>query len=166
MKIKTKFKNIIIKLHNYSFVKGIIKGISIPALALPEKIQTFYSHPFVRLFRVIGAISFLLVISKLYLKLPDDLHFFLVVIASIQVTQVILIFLIKLFYTIYTLIFNKDKFEVRNSPLDRYASMIAKVLYCAKFGCITTGLGASLIAGGVSYDTLLVCWLRCVASRV
>lgn len=34
--------------------------------------------------------------------------------------------------------------------------MIAKVLYCAKFGCATTGLGAALIAGGVSYDTLLV----------
>jgi hypothetical protein len=67
-----------------------------------------------------------------------------------------LIFIIKIFYGIYTLIYKKEIFEVRNSPLNRYATILGQVLYCVNFGCAATGIGATFIAGGVAYDTLLV----------
>ena len=133
---------------------GIKKGLSMSLL--PAKVEKFYSNIFIRILRFIGGISFLIVISKIYLNLPENLHLFIIIIASIQITQIIIILIIKIFYGIYTLIYKKDKFEVRNSPLNKYESMIANILYCAKIGCAATGIGASFIAGGVAYDTLLV----------
>jgi hypothetical protein len=136
-----------------SIYLGIVKGYSVSTL--PVSVEKFYNNIFIRILRFIGGIFFLLVISKMYLKLPENLHLLCTIIAAIQITQIIIILLIRFFYAMYILIYRQDKLEVRNSPLDRYASMIVKVLYCAKFGCLATGVGASLIAGGVSYDLLL-----------
>jgi hypothetical protein len=61
-----------------------------------------------------------------------------------------------LLYIIYTLIFKKELFEVRNSPLNRNATILGKVLYCVKFGCVVMGLGAFFFAGGVASESLLV----------
>lgn len=92
-----------------------MKGYNISTL--PVKIEKFYNHIFIRILRVIGGISFILVVSKIYLNFPENSHLFLIIIACIQITQIILIFLIKIFYGLYTLIYKKEKFEVRNSPL-------------------------------------------------
>jgi len=105
--------------------------------------------------RFLGGLSFLLVVTKLYLYLPGFLHWFLTIFASFQITQIILILIIKIFYGIYTLIYKKEKFEIRNSPLNRYASLISQALYCIKVGCATTAAGASFIAGGSAYDSFL-----------
>lgn len=43
----------------------------------------------------------------------------------------------------YILIYNRKIFEVRNLPLNRYASVLANALYCAKFGCYV-GSGAEV----------------------
>lgn len=77
------------------------------------------------------------------------------ILASIQITQIFLILIIKFFYGIYTLIYKKEKFEIRNSPLNRYASLISQALYCIKFGFAVTGAGATFIAGGAAYDSVL-----------
>jgi hypothetical protein len=69
--------------------------------------------------------------------------------------QITIIFIIKFFYGIYLLIYKKEIFEVRNSPLNRYASIVSKVLYCVKFGCTVSGAGAGFIGGGIAYDSLL-----------
>lgn len=132
---------------------GIRKAYSIPTL--PPKVETLYNHIFFRIFRVIGGTCFLLIVTKFYLNLPEILQLFCTIIGSIQITQVIIIFLIKFCYGIYTLIYKKEIFEVRNSPLNRYATLLGKVIYCAKVGCTVSGAGASIIAGGVAYDTLL-----------
>lgn len=66
-----------------------------------------------------------------------------------------IILIIKFFYGLYTLIYKKEKFEVRNSPLNRYASLISQALYCIKIGCTVTGAGAGFIAGGAAYDSVL-----------
>jgi len=137
-----------------SFYLGFIRAYSIPTL--PAKVELFYSHIFVRILRFIGGLSFLLVVTKLSLFLPRFLHLVLAILASIQITQIILILIIKFFYGIYTLIYKKEKFEVRNSPLNRYATILGQVLYCVNFGCAATGIGATFIAGGVAYETLLV----------
>lgn len=148
---KTNFKN---KLDRSSFVKGIKKGYSVSTL--PVKLDKFYNHIFIRILRVIGGICFVMVVTKLYLNLPENLHLIITIISAIQITQIIIILIIKIFYGIYKLLFKKEEFEVRNSPLDRYATMIAKTLYCAKVGCGLAAGGAGFIGGGAAYDQVLV----------
>jgi hypothetical protein len=46
-------------------------------------------------------------------------------------------------------------FEVRNTPLNLFASQIANILSCIKIGCIATGSTAAVVAGGVIFDTLI-----------
>ena len=139
--LKNRFK---VKMSKNSIYLGIAKGYSVPLL--PFSLEKFYNNKFIRILRVIGGISFIIVVTKIYLYFPDNLHLFITIIAAIQITQIIIVFLIKCIYGLYTLKYRKDKFEVRNSPLDKYASMIAKVLYCVKYGCAVSGIGASLIA--------------------
>jgi hypothetical protein len=67
----------------------------------------------------------------------------------------LIIFIIKIVYSTHTLIYKREKFEVRNSPLNKYASIISQALYCIKVGCAVTGSGASFIAGGAAYDSIL-----------
>ena len=131
-----------------------MKAYSIPTL--PLIVEKYYSNVFVRLFRVIGGISVIMVLTKFYLNLPEYLHLFFTIFASIQVTLVMIIFIIKFCYGIYTLIYKKEIFEVRNSPLNRYATIIGKALYCIKISCAATGACATLIVRGVAYDSLLV----------
>jgi hypothetical protein len=136
-----------------SIYLGFIRAYNIPTL--PAKVELIYSHIFVRILRFIGGLSFLLVVTKIHLILPAFLHLFLSIIASLQITQIIIILIIKIFYGLYTIIYKKEKFEIRNSPLNRYASLISQALYCIKVGCAVTGAGASFIAGGAAYDSVL-----------
>ena len=89
-----------------------MRGYSVSTL--PVKVEIFYNNVFIRIFRVIGGISFVMVVTKIYLHLPEYLHLFLTIIAAIQITQMIIILIIKFFYGIYTLIYKKEVFEVRN----------------------------------------------------
>lgn len=107
--IKTNFK---IKLDRSSFVKGIKKGYSVSTL--PVKLEKFYNHIFIRILRVIGGICFVILVTKLYLNLPENLHLIIIIISAIQITQIIIILIIKIFYGIYKLLYKKEEFEVRN----------------------------------------------------
>ena len=51
---------------------------------------------------------------------------------------------------------DKKNFEVRNSPLNRFSSMFANLLYCMKVGCTIGGGAASILGAGTFYDTVLV----------
>jgi hypothetical protein len=110
------------------------------------------------MFRVLGGIFFFLQAFKfdIYLALPNYFKLILSIIVCIHVTQVLIIFIIRIIYSLHTLIYKKERFEVRNSPLNQYASILSKALYCFKFGCAATGAGATFIAGGMSYDSVLV----------
>jgi len=132
---------------------GFIRAYSIPTL--PPKLELFYTHIFVKILRIIGGFSCVLVITKTHLMLPSFLHLFLAIVASFQMTQIMIILTIKFFYGLYTLIYKKEKFEIRNSPLNRYASLMSKALYCMKLGCSGTAGGAGFIAGGAAYDSIL-----------
>jgi hypothetical protein len=65
------------------------------------------------------------------------------------------IIIIKVIYSVYTLIYNKEIFEVRNSPLNLFTTHLTQILYCLKIGCTVTGGGALFIAGGAAYDQVL-----------
>jgi hypothetical protein len=89
-----------------------MRAYSIPTL--PDRVERYYNHIFIRIFRVIGGLSFLLIVTNLYLQLPTFLHLFCAIVASIHITQVFIILIIKTFYSLHTLIYKRENFEVRN----------------------------------------------------
>ena len=136
-----------------SIFLGAMRAYTIPTL--PARIERYNNNIFVRIFRLIGALCFLFIISKFYLHLPNFLRLLCAVVACIHITQVFIIFLIKTVYSLHTLIYKRDLFFIRNSPLNRYASIVSQALYCIKVGCAASTTGAAFIAGGLAYDALL-----------
>jgi hypothetical protein len=148
-------------------MKNIILGIkhayNIPSL--PPKISYFYNHIFIRIFRFIGGITVLITITKGFdhIQLHNYLNEFLCNIiilttylfASIFIFFILCINLIRIFYTIYLIFKKPEIFEIRNSPLNIFATQIAKILSCMKIGCIATGSTAAVVAGGATFDTLI-----------
>jgi hypothetical protein len=134
---------------------AFIRAYSIPTL--PPKVELFYYNIFVSIFRFIAGISLLLIVTKIYLFLPGFLHLFLAILASIHITQIIIILIIKIFYGVYIIVFKKEIFEIRNSPLNRNESIFSLAWYCLIIGCAVTVFGARLFAGGTAsaYDSVL-----------
>ena len=122
---------------------GVSKAISTPTL--PENIIKFQSHPLIRLLRVVGGSSIILVLGqvKQIYTIP-----FLVLCICFFFT---LIFTIYHFYISYHRIkhliylFKSDKLDVKNSPLDKLASVTVRALMCLKGACeIAQPLGVTL----------------------
>ena len=136
-----------------SIKKGIIKAYSIPLL--PENVSRVYNHIIIRILRVIGGLSVLLVLSKNYTVLLFPFNWIVLLFAVIQIVQIIIISILKITYGIRKIINNPDEFEIRNSPLNHYASLLAKLGYCWRFGCTAVGGGVGVIAGGAAIDQVL-----------
>lgn len=145
--------NLFKKLDFNSIKLGIKKGISIPTL--PYKFNRIYSHFFIRILRVIGGFFAIMVLTKNHTLFPYPFDYIAIFIAIIQIFQIIIISIIKVIYSIKKLIKNPKEFEVRNSPLNRYASQIAQLVYCWKFTCTAVGGGVGIIASGAAIDQLL-----------
>ena len=125
---------------------GLKKGYQTPSL--PDHILKLQAHPLIRMFRVIGGVSFLTMISNSHLHLNTYILY--------------LVFFISIFFTIYQFyilihrirhmirVLKSDQLEVRNSPIDRLAYLTAKALYCFKIGCDAAphvGLALGLMVG-------------------
>lgn len=148
-------------------MKNILLGIkhvySIPTL--PIKINIFYEHIFTRIFRFLGGASVLITLIKAieYIDLATYLNeavieiitFSITLLASVFIVFHIVINIIKIIYGIYLLKNKPEIFEIRNSPLNLFATQLAKVLYCVKVGCVATGSTAAVVAGGITFDTLI-----------
>ena len=65
------------------------------------------------------------------------------------------IFVIKFFYGLYVIIKKPHVFEVRNSPLNNFASHLARVISCARIGCGAAVGTTGVLAAAVTYDTIL-----------
>jgi len=136
-------------------MKDIILGIKhawgIPSL--PQNISDLYSHIFTRIFRFIGGVTVLITVTKGYdsIQLHNYFNGILCDIittstyfyASIFIVFTVIINLIRIIYTIFLFIKKPEIFEIRNSPLNLFATQVAKVLSCIKIGCIATGSTAA-----------------------
>jgi len=144
-------------------ILGIKHAWSIPSP--PQKVNDFYSHIFTRIFRIIGGVAVLITVTKGYDYIQlhnyfneifcDIITISTYLYASIFIVFTLIINLIKIIYTIFLLLKKPKTFEVRNSPLNIFASQIANILSCIKIGCIATGSTAAVVAGGVTFDTLI-----------
>ncbi len=122
---------------------GIKLGWNTPTL--PDNIIKFQLHPLIRILRVLGGISTVLILTKKSLLFPS---FFLY----------IFLLLTFMFFIYYTYIsyhriihmyktLKSDKLDVKNSPIDRLSTIAVKVLWCIKGSCDqlpNLGLGLSL----------------------
>jgi len=135
----------------YRLKIGIIKGFETPNL--PMHIIKLQLHPLIRIFRVLSGISLLLILTK-------KIYNFHEVFLYLAVFNSIMFFVYHLYISYYrikhikSIIKNKD-LEIRNSPLDKLASIAAKLIFCLKGACDQAApIGISLgIMSGI--DTML-----------
>ena len=102
-----------------SIKKGVEKGNSIEIL--PLSISKFYTSLWLRGLRVIGGICTVAVVTKTYqnMNLPEALIYILYTITIIHLLQIIVMSIVKVYYTLKKLYYHSEEFEVRNSPLDK-----------------------------------------------
>jgi hypothetical protein len=134
MKRKTKSQRIIY---------GLKLGWNTPTL--PENILKFQKHPLIRILRVLGGISTILILTKKSLLFPS---FFLYIFLLLTFAFFIYHIYISYHRIIHMYkVLKSDKLDVKNSPIDRLSSIAVKVLWCIKGSCEQLphiGLGLSL----------------------
>ena len=130
---------------------GLKVGWNAPVL--PPKVLNFHNNLFIRVFRVIGGISIVTVLSKKYLLLFLPFKFIVLFFALLHFIYITIISIIKLWYGFKVL--KSDKLNVRNSPFDRFATTAGKLLYCWKYGCQAGSAGLGLVGTSFLIDSML-----------
>lgn len=134
---------------------GIKIGIMIPVL--PENVSKIHNHPITRIFRVLGGISILLILSK-YEFAKIYLSYIVFPLATLYFIQIININLVKFFFIIS--LWKKNKFQVRDFSVDKLASFSATLVACVKGTCVLgLSIGAAL-GYFLSIDELLLSYGR------
>ena len=133
------------------FIIGLKRGWNTPLL--PEKVIKVHNHPFVRIFRVIGGISIIIVLSNKYLLFFLPLKYMVLFFALLHFIYISVISIIKLFYGFKVL--TSDKLDIKNSPFDHFATVTGKLLYCWKFGCQAGSAGLGLVGTSFMIDSIL-----------
>jgi len=140
-----------------SILLGFKKGLNIDTL--PTNVRLFLDIPLIRVLRVIGGICVLIYLLNKNGNIPYNIPYFLniliIIIALIQLIQIVIISLIKLVYGLNKLIKDRKEFEVRNSPLNRLATLTSNLVYCWKVGCQVGSSGVGLLGASVLIDGLL-----------
>lgn len=120
---------------------------------LPPKVILFNDHPIIRILRVIGGLSVVTVLLKKHLIFIFPLNYIILFLSVLQMIYIVIISIIKIIYSIKQL--KNNKLEIRNSPLDRYATVLSKMLYCWKVGCTVGQFGIGFVGTSVLADTVL-----------
>lgn len=131
---------------------GIKLGLKMPSL--PDNVNKFHNNPLTRIFRVLGGVSILLLLSGSTVVKQSILSYIIVPMAFLQFIYIIVINLIKFIYIIY--LWRNNKFQVRNSPLDRIATFTASLIGCIKGTCVLGLSGGTALGMGLGIDELLI----------
>lgn len=132
------------------FFIGLKKGIFTPTL--PNHIILLNNNPIIRIFRVLGGISILLIFTHRLDYLGDGLLYLYTLVLC---TVLALLFSLYLIFLTYHRIkhmiklFKSDDLDVRNSPLDRFATLAAKIILCSK-GLCETAAPVGVVFGGMA----------------
>ena len=133
------------------FFAGLKIGFHKPML--PSKINAFHNHPLIRIFRVVGGLSVVTVLLNKHVLLFFPLSTIILLLALTHIIYLVIINLIMVIYGITR--FFTDELNVRNSPLDSFASLGVKFLYCWKVGCKLGSSGIGLVGASVIVDNVL-----------
>lgn len=85
-------------------------------------------HPFIRVLRVIGGLSILTVVLQKHLLLFYPVQYIVLFVALINMIYFVVLSFIKLMYGIH--IIKRGDLNIINSPIDNFATMTGKLLYC------------------------------------
>jgi len=123
------------KINNFKRLNSIFKGalLALKTHTLPQHIIDFLKNPLVRILRVLGGLSVMLILSN---KLLDY---------SIVYTYVAMLFSVIFlglhlyinFYRVKNIItiLKSDKFDVRNSPINVLLRASSRIILCIKGTC-------------------------------
>jgi hypothetical protein len=138
-------------------LKNIILGIkkSNNIQILPNKILLIINNPISRILRVMGGISFILTISKNIILLTTNK----IIIIIIQILGIIFIsycLMLNIYRVIRIIkIIRNKEYEVRNSPLNKIASLSSQVIMCFKGVCYIGGTTGTVLGVGLGLDKIL-----------
>ena len=143
---------------NNTFIKqikdlkiGIIKVYKTPTL--PTHILNFNNNVFVRIFRVLGGICLLLTLSRVIFQY-NEYFIYLVIIINIFFLLYQFVLIIYRIITIIKLL-KSDKLDIRNSPINRFATIFTKGLLCIKGICEGGIFTGTVLGTGIAYDWAL-----------
>lgn len=135
--------------------KGIQKGWVVPTL--PLSIANFHNHPITRIFRIIGGLSILITLGRISLNINEIPNYILYTSNFISILFFIYMLAINILRLIHIIkVLGTDELEVRNSPLDRLASLTARVIFCAKGLCIAGATTSTVVGAGLALDAGLI----------
>jgi hypothetical protein len=120
---------------------------------MPEKVSRIHNHPFTRIFRVIGGLSVLTVLLQKHILFIPIFNYLTLYLASIHIFYIIIISVIEIYYGIKTL--KSGKLDIKNSPIDAFATYTTKALYCWKIGCRVSSASIGLAGTSVIADSIL-----------
>jgi len=95
-------------------------------------------NPFIRILRVLGGVSIILLLTHKLEVLGSGL---------LYKTALYICFILTIIFNVYLMyvnyyrikhmykVFNSDELDVRNSPLDRFSSYLARIIWCSKGVC-------------------------------
>lgn len=157
-----------------SLLTGFKKGLITPTL--PDNINKIISNPIIRIFRFLGGVSFLFVLSKGYLIL-NSYSIYTLYVAMFFASLFTIYHIVLSYYRTKHIIFliKSGKMDIRNSPLDRLATLSAKALLCFKGACdqaqpigLTLGLmlGTDEILKSVNREPIFAPFLGSILNTV
>lgn len=113
-------------------IYGMKLGIKLSLL--PDSVNKIHNSPLIRIFRVLGGISILLVLAGHWLAKQTILFYIIFPLAFLQFSYILIINMIKSYYLYY--LWKNNKLQVRNSPLDKIATFGLNLVACVKGTCI------------------------------
>jgi len=148
--MRVKNKNTIKK--NLSDLRsGIIKVYKTPTL--PDHVQNLNNKFYLRIFRVLGGVCLLLTISK---KVFDFNEYIIYLTIFIDVLFLIYQFILQIYRirNIYKIL-RSNKLDIRNSPLNKFATIFTKGLLCVKGVCEGGIFTGTVLGTGIAFDWAL-----------
>lgn len=130
---------------------GISKGWNTPTL--PEHLLALHNSLPIRILRFIGGVYSLIFLSRNIEKLHPFFLYLGIIIMIIYITYSIFIFYYRIKHIVFIL--SSSEVEVRNSPLDKIATLTIKAILCAKGICEITAPIGGLLGGMSAADALL-----------
>ena len=130
---------------------GIIKVYNTPTL--PAHIENINKNIFVRIFRVLGGVCLLLILSQRIFYF----HYSLIYVA-IFINILFLIYqFVLIIYRIKNIcyILRSDEMDIKNSPIDSIASILTRGLLCMKGACEGGIFVGTVLGTGIAYDWAL-----------
>lgn len=136
-------------------IVGIKKGILTPTL--PDNISKFHNNPIIRIFRVLGGVGILLILThRLEYLFQGSLY---LIALSVFTFLGILFGIYQIFLSFFRIkhmikVLKSGDLDVRNSPLDRLASIAAKIIWCGKGFCDVAAPVGVVFGGMAGLDEL------------